>query len=142
MPVHVAFASHGAYLSSTPTAIPTDSSEPVSLPANSGGKVYCDKVETKPYKKPAAKVAELSADVRIKIYQKICEELKNAPIRFRDLSKAVKPLFEEGDICPTPVAVYEVLYALQKQGVLNITEKRVPGVFEGLEAPQVLLSLD
>ena len=136
-PMHVAFAEHGAYLSSTPMVFGLDAGEAIALPACSCGNVYKDKVEIKTFKNPPAKVAELTAPVRAKIYETICEELKKAPKRFCELPQIVAPLFGQEAPRPSALAIYEVLYSLQKQGVLKMEEHRVEGVVEGVDVPQV-----
>ena len=57
-----------------------------------------------------------------------------------DLTKAVKPLFAAADCLPSTAAVYEALYILQKQERLQTEIRRVPGVFEGMDAPKTFFS--
>lgn len=140
-PMQVGFSSHGAYLASAALGFLEDAGEPVILPACFSGSVYRNRVEINPFAEAPVKVAVLDACVRAEAYRVICEELKAGPKTFPELAKMIKPLFGEAESYPNYLAGYEVIYSLQKQGVLQISQKRVPGVFEGLKAPLFELSL-
>lgn len=132
-PMSVGFAPHGAYMASAALVFPSDAGEPVSLPACSSGFVTKDTVNFSPYQNPPVEVAPIDARVRAEAYRIICDMLKESPKTFPPLVKAILPLFTPSDCPPAALAAYEILYSLQKQGVLHIDKIRKPGTHEGLQ---------
>lgn len=140
MPMFVAFAEHGAYLSSTPTVIPSDAAEPRLLAACSSGYIYRDGYTSKPFTTPPARVAEADAATVSSAYQKICELLSEGEKKFAVIRKAVRALFEDADCAPAAAVAYMVLHSLAKQGKLKIRTVRVEGAAEGIDAPCFMIS--
>lgn len=141
MPMFLAFAEHGAYLASTPLAFPEDAGEPILLPAGSSGRVFADRFESVKYKKRPASIAPIDAALIAKAYAKIREVLSTAEKTFSELCREVAPLFEKADCKPTAALTYQILYALWRENALVLTEKRVPGAREDLDAPKLYMSL-
>ncbi len=143
-PMHIGFASHGAYLATAPLAFPKDASEPLLLPTLSSGYVYKDHFTCKPFKNPPLKVAPLTTKIKHDVYEIIYNALKEGDKTYHELRKSVLPLFEndtEYDCVQVAAAVYGVLYDIDRQGELKITAKYNPGVFDGLKAPVYYMSL-
>ena len=142
MPMFLAFAEHGAYLASTPLAFPEDAGDPMLLPAGSSGRVFADRFESVKYKKCAASIAPIDAALICKAYAKVREVLSTAEKTFSELCREVAPLFPKADCKPTAALTYQILYALMRENALIITEKRVGGAREDLDAPKLYLSLN
>ena len=134
-PMFVAFAPHGVYLASSPTAFPEDAGEPILLPANSSGYVSADGYTVAPFTNPPAKVATLNAAVIGKAYQMICNMLTGGEQKPSVLAKEVLPLFMDGESIPKYSLVYQILYSLQIQGLLEERIEMVSGAFDGIDAP-------
>ena len=141
MPMFVAFAEHGAYLSSTPIAMPADASEATLLSACSSGCVCRDGFTATKFEKAPAKVASIDAATVTAAYDKVCSELGGGATKFSALSKSIKPLFEAADCVPAAALTYTVLYSLKKQGKLQIDTVRVDGAAEGIDAPCFMIGL-
>ena len=142
MPMFVSTCSHGHYLSSTPTAIPSDGRMPTLLPPCSSG--YVTAMGWKPisYAVPPAAVAPLTGEVCEKAYETVTAMLADGEGHtVSELSKAVKPHFAAADCVPATAAVYEVLYMLKKQERLQEEIRRLPGAFEHLAAPKTYFNL-
>lgn len=136
MPMFVAFASHGAYLASTPQAFPEDAGEPVLLPACSSGRVYRDRWTAVPYPTPPANVAPITARVWSSAYTAVTEALKQAAHTMPELSAIVKPLFDPADCYPTAAVVYSILYSLQKGKKLAVETSYSPDPNSGATVPR------
>lgn len=141
MPMNVAFASHGAYLASAAIAMPEDAGEPMPLMPCAYGMVYADHWTTYRYTNSPMTVAQLTAEVRGKAFEVICEELEQGPKSYGELHRKVKELFETADSLPSTLATYEVLYALKKKGKLKTEIRTVEGAFENLTAPKFFMSI-
>ena len=141
MPMFAAFADHGAYLSSTPIAIPEDAGEATLLCACSSGYVYRDGFTTTKFTQAPARVAKIDAKTVATAYDKICGELCVGENKFSVISKFIKPMFETADCVPSAALTYKVLDSLNKQGKLNMRTTRVDGAAEGIDAPCFMLSL-
>lgn len=141
MPMFAAFADHGAYLSSTPIAIPADAGEATLLSACSSGYVYRDGFTTTKFDKAPAKVAKIDAKTVAAAYDKICDELSGGAKKFSVISKSIKPLFEAADCVPSAAVTYMVLDSLLKQGRLNVRTVRVDGAADNIDAPCFMMSL-
>ena len=134
-PMMVAFAEHGAYMATTSLAFPEDAGQVTLLPACSGGRVYKDRVEAKPYDNPPCKVAALDAGVVSEAWQIIEKEISEGPKTVGELCKAIKPVFEEADCVPAAMTAYHVLQGMQDKGILQTVTERVEGSKEGIDAP-------
>lgn len=139
-PMTVAFASHGAYLSSAALAIPEDCGEVYPIPANACGAVFADRYTAVPFPAPPATVAPITARVRAEGYGIVSELLKD-PTPYSALAKGVKPLFDPADCAPCAMLVYDILYSLKTQGKLKTETVTVEGAAEGLTAPKFYFSL-
>lgn len=141
MPMMLGFCDHGAYLASSAMGIPTDSREPIALPPCASGMVYRDSFTVKPYPTLPARVAPVTARVRQQAYTKICEALSAAPQGVGELQDVICPLFAAADCVPMTLVVYDVLCSLEQEGRLKTECRRLPGAFEGLEAPKFFFSI-
>ena len=141
MPMFLAFAEHGAYLASTPLAFPEDAGDPMLLPAGSSGRVFVDRFESVKYKKRPASIAPIDAALICKAYAKVREILSATEKNFSELCREVAPLFSSADCKPTAALTYQILYALSKENLLLINEKRVSGVTDELDAPKLYVSI-
>lgn len=142
MPMFLAFAEHGAYLASTPLAFPDDAGEPILLPAGSSGRVFANRFEATKYKNRPASIAPIDAALIAKAYAKVREVLSTTEKTFSELCREVAPLFPKADCKPTAVLTYQILYALKRENVLVLTEKRVPGAREDLDAPKLYMQIN
>ena len=141
-PMTLSFASHGAYLSTSAMAFPTDAGDVQYLPANSFGTVYRDHADVHPMHNPPASVAPIDARVMAEAYCKVGKALQKEARYLDDIAeKVVCPLFEKADCYPVAMLTYEVLRAYQKTGRLKIDVRRVPGATPELDAPKAYFSL-
>lgn len=141
MPMNVGFASHGAYLASAAMCFPEDAGEVIGLPSCSFGSVYKNSLSVKPYRKAPVKVVEADAFIQAEAYRLICEILKKEPRTVPELGQMIRHLFPEDSCYGLNMLIYEVLYSLNRQGLLQICVSRLPGIREGLSAPLFRLSL-
>ena len=93
-----------------------------------------------PFTEKKGKIAPIDARLRAEAYDLINNLLAEGPKNFHELTKAVAPLFQEADVLQFEVAVYEVLYSLQKQDKINIEPVFAPGPY-GVDAPKNIISL-
>lgn len=140
MPIFVAFADHGAYIASSPTAFPEDAGEPQLLPAYSYGRITKDGFTANMFSEKAATVAPIDAVARRKVYNTVMEFLGKGPTTFSEINKNVAHHFEEADMLQKAPAIYEVLYALQKQNAIEITRDFIIGP-HGIEVPVNIIKL-
>ena len=141
MPMFLAFAPHGAYLASTPQAFPKDASEPLLLPANSGGLVYKDHFTAAPYAAPPARVAPVSARLLHTACTEIESALRQKGHTMPELVQLIARLFSGSDCYQKNAVVYQVLYALEQEGRLTAEKMDRPGILEGLTAPRFIAQL-
>lgn len=142
MPVYVAFASHGAYLASTPAAFPDDiTTEPQLLPPCSSGYVYADHFTVKPMKAPPAQIAPMDPRVRQQVYDLVCRQLSEESVMYAQLVKMARALFPGWDMNPANALVYDAMYDLLKQGRLKKQPRQVPAAREDLCAYKYYFSL-
>ena len=141
MPMSVAFCDHGAYLATSPTVMPSDAGAHTLLPACSSGYVTASEYVARPFDAPPCRVAELTAHTVAGAYEAVCRELTAGERTVAQLKKAVKPCFESADCDQSAAVVYETLYALQREGRLNIESRRVDGAREGIDAPKFYMTL-
>ena len=142
MPMNLAFCDHGAYLASAALCFPDDAGDPQLLPTCASGYVTANSLYMTPYKSKPATVAPITADLQKKAYDAVLEALANGPKTNKELSELVKELFPtEYDCYQIAPLLYQVYYALKKQGRLVVESHRVPGSAEGLTAPKFTMSL-
>ena len=140
MPIFIAYADHGTYIASTPTAFPDDAGDPIPMLPYTYGSVGNNKLTVSSFAEKKGKIAPIDARLRFEAYKLINELLAESPRDFHTLTKAVAPLFEEADVLQFEVAVYEVLYSLKKQGKIKIEPEFFPGPY-GVDAPKNIISL-
>lgn len=139
-PMVVSFTSHGAYLATSPLALPADAGEPTALLANAAGAVTRDGYTTVPYKNPPTEIPAITFTHRERAREIIVNMLKEGETAFGAVARAVKPIF--GDCCaPYTLLTYQTLFELHNEGLLKVATKRVEGAAEGIDAPKVYLSL-
>ena len=142
MPMFVAACAHGQYLSSSPTAFPSNARMPMLLPPSSAGAVSVLGWRPRTFQTPPATVSPLTEAERTAVLDAVTKVLSDGEGHpLVDLTRAAKPLFAAADCLPSTAAVYEALYVLQKQGRLQTENRRVAGVFEGMDAPKTYFSL-
>ena len=141
MPMSVAFCHHGAYLATWPAAMPADAGAHALLPACASGYVTATEFVARPFATPPCRVAELTAHAVAAAYDVVCRELAAGERTVAGLKKAVKSCFESADCDQSATVVYEVLYALQKDGRLNIESRRVDGARYGIDAPKFYMTI-
>lgn len=140
MPIFIAYADHGVYVASTPTAFPNDAGDPIPMLPYTYGSVSKDGFTVFQFSEKKGRIAPLDARVRAASYKLINEMLAESPKVFSELSKAVTPLFEDADIFQAETAIYEVLYSLQKQNKIKIEPIFAPGPY-GVDVPKNIISL-
>ncbi len=148
-PMFLSFSSDGAYLASTAMAFPDNvEGEPQLLPAQSSGYVQQNAFFSRPFIAPPAKVAKIDAKTYHDAYELICDALSKEKLSFYnpvsgfDLpTSLLKPIFEESDCQQTATLSYSVLYALKREGKLNIEKTELKCPNSGRVAPHFLLSL-
>ena len=141
-PMHVSFVSHGAYLATAPMAFPEDAGEPQLLPHFSSGLIKKDSLLIKPFKKAPATISPLDSITYHKLYEVIYEELhKDGGTTVPKIGTIIISMFEPADLQPVGAALYRILYDIDRNEKIKITEERIPGKLEGLTAPVFHLSL-
>lgn len=140
MPIFIAYADHGTYIASTPTAFPEDAGDPIPMLPYTYGSVSNNKLTVSSFSEKKGKIAPIDARLRFEAYKLIVDLLSQGPTDFNTLTKTITPLFEDADVLQFEVAVYEVLYSLQKQGKLKIERQFNPGPY-GYDAPKNIISM-
>ena len=141
MPMFIAFAPHGAYLCSTPQALPKDAGAPLLLPTCSGGRVYRDHFTAAPYAEPPAHVAPLSARLVSDAYILFEKTLLEGTRSMQELCKLLAPLLSGADCDQTDALIYHLLYSFQQEGRLITESRALPGSREGITAPHFFARL-
>ena len=135
-PMFLGFASHGTYMATTPMAFPNDVTRITLLDPLSCGSVLADHYESKPILDFPGTVAPITPSAWKACYEAVIQNLSEREMDHDELDLLVKPLLGKADCVEEATAEYAILYELQKQGRLLITKSRVPGSFEGLDAPK------
>ena len=141
MPMFVGRADHGTYMASTPIAFPEDAREHFLLPPCTSGSVYENGVSFKAYKECPASVAPITARVRHDAYDKLLELVKDEAKSFWRICTEIEECFDPADIRPRAALVYDTLKALLAEGKVKCENIRVEGVYDGITAPQTMISL-
>ena len=139
MPIFIAYAEHGTYIASTPTAFPDDAGNPLPMLPYTYGCVSNNRLTVSSFSEKKGKIAPIDARLRFEAYKLINEILAQGPTDYHTLTKAVLPLFEDADVQQLGVAVYEVLYSLLKQDKIKIEPEFTPGPY-GYDAPKNIIS--
>jgi hypothetical protein len=72
----------------------------------------------------------------------MCEAMRQGPKTIGPLQDVVEPFFEQADSLPVTLLVYDVLLALEREGVLHRKTDRYPGARENLDAPKISFWLE
>lgn len=140
-PMALSFASHGAYLASTPLAFPADAGTPQLLPVCSYGRVSCDRVEINRFDKAPCVIADLDMNTLRGVYDIVCTLLRYGRKNMSDLVISAKAVFPPADVAVTDLAVYEALRWLMQEGKIKMESVPVAGAAPGLIAPKFYVSL-
>lgn len=146
-PMFVGYSDDGAYLATAPFAFNNVINSPQLLPSLSSGYIQANSYTVHPFKNSPASVAEIDATAYSKAYKLISDVLKNEkksyynPVLGLDLPDFIKPVFEKADCFPASALSYSVLYALDKEGKLNIEKGTLTCPKSGNIAPHFTLSL-
>ena len=135
-PMHVAFCDHGTYLATTPQAMPTDAGDYHLLPLRSSGYIYKDHFECHPFPEKIATIAPLTPARRAKIYEIVCEKLREGEQTVTTLAAAIRPVFDGYDCGQVGASIYQVLDELERDGKLHRERRFIKGQFEELQAPE------
>ncbi|MBQ6946443.1 MAG: hypothetical protein IJN42_00195 [Clostridia bacterium] len=139
-PLSVAFAPHGAYLSSTPMAFPADAGSAQWMPALTAGRVYRDRFTLAPIVGFPAKVAQTDVGTLARGYA-LAEKMLCAEISCGQLRKALSELMDTDDLRCGLQFCYEILDAFAKEGRLQQRVLQVEGTAQGLTAPKFVYKL-
>ena len=135
-PMHVAFCDHGAYLATTPQAMPGDAGDYHLLPLLSAGYIYENGFESHPFPTKPATVAPLTPSRRARIYKIICDKLHEGAQTVTTLAEAIRPVFDGYDCGQVGASIYQVLDELERDGKLHRAQRFVKGQHDGLLAPE------
>jgi len=139
-PMFVGFASHGAYLSSTPQAFPEDVRSVKVLNVMSCGQVYKDRLVEKNLSCKIP-ITQVTPKHYRDCYDALCAAISQKEMTCEEIDEVLLDIIGR-EICnPYPAVQYEILWELQKQGRLEIRVYRVPGAVPELTAPQFRMSL-
>jgi len=139
MPMFIGFASHGAYLASTPNAFPDDATDIRLLPAMCGGEVFANRVTEKPYDNPPCKIAEITDEVYHKAKILLCEHISDEAKNMITGIDSIKPAFPDTDIIPRDALYYQIVFDMKDE--LEFSEIMLDGAFPGLVAPKKYIKL-
>lgn len=137
-PMQIGRAANGAmYLATTTMAFPEVEWQ-MRMPPTSGAICHRDgNVQIAPFRNTARLLplgAFPSADAVMQRVEKSFQE-KN-PCTMPDLAKAVEPLWPDGVLRERSIVVYELLVALQREGKISLSQKRIPGMFDQGTVPR------
>ena len=140
-PMFAGFADHGYYLATTPQAIPEDARHITLLTALSSGRVYRDRIVTKPFAQRKITVAPVTPSVWKACYEAMEAKLAEGEIDHDSLDRLIRPLFPAATCPPESAVNYAIMNELEKAGRLEITKYRVPGSAPGSTAPKLKAKL-
>lgn len=140
-PMHLNFASHGAYLATTPMAFPEDAGEPQLLPAFSSGFVTKDSLCLKPFPNPPATIAPLDSQAYQKAYDIIYQALHQEGGVTLYTCGDITSCFEQADLIPGGATKYRILYDINRREPLKIRVETKPSHRDEYPAPVFYLSL-
>lgn len=136
-PMFAGFADHGYYLATTPQAIPDDARHVTLLSPLSSGRVYKDRIVTKPFAQNEITVAPITPSVWKACYEAMEAKLAEGEIDHDSLDRLIRPLFSASTCPPESAVNYAIMNELEKAGRLAITKYRVPGSAPGSMAPKL-----
>ena len=134
-PMHVAFSDHGAYLATSPQAMPGDAEGYHLLPIRSSGYIYSNRFECHPFPEKIASIAPLSPARLMRIREIMLQKLQEGEQTVATLAEAIRPVFEGYDCGQIGAPIYQILDELAREGVLKCERRYIQGQFEGLQAP-------
>lgn len=130
-----AVAPHGTYLASCAIAFPKDAGTPMSLPHCCVGFVDAKGFFAKSFDTPPAQVSPIDADVTARAFALCCDMLSREDCTLPELVKASRGCFSGGECDLAAPLVYEILYALHKQGRLHMETRRITHEKNRMDAP-------
>ena len=139
-PMCAARCDHGMYLASAAAAFPEDARFEQQLPPHTSGYVYKDRFEVIPYAQPLEPMDEMDARAVHAVYKIIENELKSGEKSCKELKAAARAAFRTR-LTPVVRTVYEVLYAMKQENLIDMHDVRVDGVYPHLTAPRTMISL-
>ncbi len=140
-PMKRGVAPHGTYLASCAIAFPDDAAAPMQLPHCSAGFVTADSFSATAFAAPPARVAPIDASVTALGYELVCRMLSEGEKTLPELAKACRSLFETADCDLAAPLVYDILFALHKQGKLHIETRRWRSEPNEMDAPLFYMTL-
>ncbi|MBE6642093.1 MAG: hypothetical protein E7615_00380 [Ruminococcaceae bacterium] len=140
MPIFIAFADHGTYIASAPTAFPDDAGDPIPLLPYTYGTVSNNFYTTSSFSEKKGKIAPLDSRVRTESYKAVIESLKEGPKDYKTLLAVIAPIFDSADVIQGEVALNEVLYSLERQGKVKIDPVFSNGPY-GPDVPKNIMTL-
>jgi len=133
-PMHLSFCDHGAYLATVPFAFPSDAGETLLLPALSSGWVWADGYDCKRFSKAPSTVAPITPRIWNAAYERISEAIRNG--QTRHFGALFSKEFSSADCTPTNAVTWQVLSELYREGKIRMETKRIPGILDGVTAPE------
>lgn len=140
-PMYVGIADHGMYAATTPQAIPGDARNITLLMPLSAGKIYRDRVQTKPFSQDEITVAPITPSTWKACYETMEKQLQKEETDHDSLDRLIRPLFAEATCPPESAVNYAIMNEFEKSGRLEIIRARVPGSAPGSTAPKLTASL-
>ena len=141
MPMFVAFSSHGAYLSSTPLAMPNDAGEHTLLPAGSYGNVYKNRFECNAMQDLPVPIAQNTARICRDVFDIVVNKLSEGSFEMRAINNAAREAFPDDQLRQVSSVTYNVLTELIREDILDIEVREVEGAFDGISAPKFFMTL-
>ncbi|MCQ2427237.1 MAG: hypothetical protein MJ137_02385 [Clostridia bacterium] len=136
----IGFASHGAYIASTPAAFPADVTRTEVLPVLSRGVIGKSGFTAVPMENFPAVCAAETDEITERAYAAVKDILTVEPVRPTVLKKKIRTLFGEGDIFPSNSVMYRTVARLVSEGYAKIESRTVEGAFAPLTAPEFVIS--
>ena len=140
-PMFVGVADHGMYMATTPQAMPEDARNITLLTPLSVGKVYADRVETRPNISTEVTIAPITPSVWKACYEAMEKELSEKETDHDSLDKLIRPLFSEATCPPESAVNYAIMNEFERSGRLQINRYRVPGTAPDATAPTLKATL-
>ena len=136
-PMFTGVADHGMYMATTPQAMPEDARNIEMVMPLSVGKVYRDRIETRPILSDEITIAPITPGTWKACYEAMDAALGNEEIDHDSLDRLIRPLFAPATCPPESAVNYAIMNQFEKEGRLEVSRYRVPGTGEGLTAPKL-----
>lgn len=140
-PMFAGYAEHGMYLATTPQAMPEDARNITLLTACASGRVYRDRIETKPYKNPGFSVAPITPQVWKRAYEAMEQALTEQEMHHDKLDIMLRPFFEDATCVPESAVNYAIMDRFERQGRLSVVRTYVKGTAPDSVAPKLFAKL-